>query len=182
MGFRTCVCAVAVFSWATFGVACSESAPESEIATVSTALTPSGPLSAIQLCGSKKGVSCPDGSYCRSHDGVCGDDSIGWCAPISEFCTMQYDPVCGCDGETYGNECVMMGAAVSMAHEGACAVGCQSDADCGAGQTCDLAGCGEGVDGECVTTPMYCNRLWAPVCGCDGETYSNDCHRLKAGV
>ena len=42
------------------------------------------------------------------------------------MCTMQWDPVCGCDRKTYGNACTARGAGVPSSVAGACDQGEES--------------------------------------------------------
>ncbi len=144
------------------------------------------PCLAAEECSCQTNEDCADGSYCAKSEGDCAGQ--GTCKEKPIECPRILDPVCGCDGRTYGNDCEAAAAGVNVAYRGSCeqlACGGFIGVPCDKGYLCDLpAGACQGADlqGECVEIPEFCPENYDPVCGCDGETYSNDCERVRAGV
>jgi hypothetical protein len=139
-----------------------------------------------RACGGFAGLPCENGEFCSLPVGSCCCDHVGACTPIPDACPTVWDPVCGCDGMTYGNECEAAMAAVSLAHYGACGEPCFTDADCGdPDHFCrhrDGACGATGSPGECTTVLVGFPDVWDPVCGCDGVTYDNELEADAAGV
>ncbi len=60
------------------------------------------------MCGGIAAFPCLNAAdYCAIAEGECVSiaDVAGTCTVKPEVCTMDYNPVCGCDGRTYGNAC-----------------------------------------------------------------------------
>ncbi len=224
-----------------------------------------------EQCGTIAGIACGDGQFCEQRPGECHvADAAGSCVDVPATCLGILDPVCGCDGNTYVNDCYRLQARVEKAHDGHCGhcldVLCtpgtkpvdtdgddcpdrcfgECDRDCDCSRTggplplpcpmaCTTTGpcggfwrcedhvcvpkCGaipndtcqpppppdcttnadcekdsagaafcDGPPGQCdgrgVCAPrsVVCPEIYAPVCGCDGETYGNACEAAGHGV
>lgn len=142
------------------------------------------------------GVStgCGRADYCRVQFGKC-DRTDGVCKPLPNgICNASFDPVCGCNGETYDNECDAYNAGQSISSYGECdnnsnndreVTRCEygfDDEDCENSEYCHIqfGRCGR-KEGVCKSKPQNCNRVMDQVCGCDGRTYDNECEAYAAG-
>ncbi|XP_045106231.1 serine protease inhibitor dipetalogastin-like [Portunus trituberculatus] len=125
--------------------------------------------------------------------------------PCPRFCPGRYDPVCGSDGNTYGNQCALQivscrDPSLRISSRGECGAPfnkcpdvCpdQEDPVCGSDSVTYRNECvfqattcrgatATSTPGACVTEPqpscpVLCPAHFLPVCGTDGKTYANQC-------
>ena len=114
-----------------------------------------------------QGPPCTDASECRPGD-LCRRErcgaALGHCGPRPQFCPGNFAPVCGCDGVTYWNPCLLAAAGIEAVEEvGPCVtfpLRCSDRSACPNGDFCAQLrrpqDCGRGAEGQCYSLPSSC--------------------------
>jgi hypothetical protein len=119
---------------------------------------------------------CADDQYCNGFGDCSGP---GHCGVRPEHCPSTIEPVCGCNGVSYDNECLAWAAGVRVSARGSCE--CVTSDDCASGEYCTAESCN--APGTCESVSEACaTGFGMPICGCDNVTYGTECAAARVGI